>query len=62
MIKILEDKVGQFLPGCKCPVKWGIDVQEQEPLGELPAAFFFQNVLQLHQQRSITLRVDNLAL
>jgi hypothetical protein len=29
----------------------GIVVQGQDPLGELPAAFFLQNVLQLHQQR-----------
>ena len=25
--------------------------QEQDALGDLPAAFFLQNVLQLHQQR-----------
>jgi len=37
--------------GCKCPVSWGIVVQEQDPIGELPAAFFLQNVLQFHQQR-----------
>jgi len=29
----------------------GIVVQEQDPLGEIPAAFFLKNVLQLHQQR-----------
>jgi len=29
----------------------GISVQEQDPLGELPEAFFLQNVLQLHQQK-----------
>jgi len=29
----------------------GIVVQEQDSLGELPAAFFLQNVFQLHQQR-----------
>jgi len=32
-------------------VSRGIVVQEQDPLGEFPAAFFLQNVLQLHQQR-----------
>ena len=31
-------------------------------LGDLPAAFFLQNVLQLHQQRWVILRVDSLAL
>jgi len=41
----------RFLPGSKCPVSRGIVVQEQDPLGELPAAFFLQNILQLHQQR-----------
>ena len=61
-IKILEAQVGQFLLGCNCPVSRGIVVQEQDPLGDLPAAFFFQNVLQLHQQRWVILRVDSLAL
>ena len=51
VIKILGAQVGQFLLGCKCPVSWGIVVQEQDPLGDLPAAFFLQNVLQLLQQR-----------
>jgi hypothetical protein len=37
-------------------------MQERNPLGDLPAAFLLQNVLQLHQQRSIILRVDSLAL
>jgi len=46
VIKTLEAKEGQFLLGCKCPVSRGIVVQEQDPLGELPAAFFLQNVLQ----------------
>jgi hypothetical protein len=32
-------------------VSRGIVVQEQNRLGEFPAAFFLQNVLQLHQQR-----------
>ena len=30
--------------------------------GDLPVAFFLQNVLHLHQQRSIILRVDSLVL
>jgi len=49
VITTLEAQVGQFLLGCKCPVSRGI-VQEQDPLGDLPAAFFLQNVLQMHQQ------------
>jgi len=62
VIKTLEAQVGQFLLGCKCPVSWGIVMQEQDPLGDLPAAFFLQNVLQLHQQRRIIIRIDSLAL
>ena len=62
VIKTLEAQVGQFLLVCKCPVSWGIVVQDQDPLGEFPAAFFLQNVLQLHQQRWVILRVDSLAL
>ena len=37
--------------GCKCAVRLRIVMQEQESLGEFPAAIFLQNVLQLHQQR-----------
>ena len=62
VIKTLEAQVGQFLLGCKCPVSQDIVVQEQHTLGDLPAAFFLQNVLQLHQQRWVILRVDSLAL
>jgi len=51
VIKTSEVQVGQFLLGCKCPVSRDTVVQEQDPLGELPAAFFLQNVLQLHQQK-----------
>ena len=51
VIKTLEAQVGQFLLGCRYPVSRGISEQEQGPLGDLPAAFFLQNVLQLHQQR-----------
>jgi len=62
VIKILEAQVGQFLLACKCPVSRNIVVQEQDTLGEIPAAFFLQNVLQLHQQRLLIIRVDSLAL
>jgi len=62
VIKTLESQIGQFLLGCKCPVSRGIVVQEQGPLGDLRTAFFLQNVLQLHQQRLVILRVDSLAL
>ena len=61
VIRTLEAQVGQFLLGCKCPVSRGIVMQEQDALGDLPAAFF-QNVLQLHQQRWVILRVHSLAL
>ena len=37
-------------------------MQEQDPLGEIPAAFFLRNVLQLHQQRRTIFRVDSLSL
>jgi len=46
-IKTLEAQVGQFLVGFKCPVSRGIVLQEQDPLGDLPAGFFLQNALQL---------------
>jgi len=42
VIKTLEAQVDQFLLGCKCPVRRGIVVQEQDPLGEIPGAFFFK--------------------
>ena len=58
VIKTLGAQVGQFLLGCKCPVS---REQEQGPFGDIPAAFFLQNVLQLHQQRSVILGVDSLA-
>jgi len=52
VIKTFEAQVGQFLQGCKCPVSRGTVVQKQDPHpGDLPAAFFLQNVLQLHHQR-----------
>ena len=37
-------------------------MQEQDRLGDLPAAFFLQNVLQLHKQRRVIFRVESLAL
>ena len=61
-MKTLEAQLGQFLLGCKCPVSRGIVVQEQSPLGDLPAVFFLQNVLPFHQQGLVILRVDSLAL
>ena len=41
VIKTLEAQVGHILLGCKCPVSRGI-VQEQDPLGDLPAAYSFK--------------------
>ena len=61
-IKTLEAQTGQFHLGCKCPVSRGIVVQEQDPLSDFPMVFFLQNVLQLHQQRSVILHVDSLEL
>ena len=49
MIRSLEAQLGQFLLGCKWPVSRVTVVQEQDPLGDLTAAFFLQNIL--HQQR-----------
>ena len=40
VIKTLEAQVRQFFLGCKCPVSRGIFVQEQDLLGDLPAALF----------------------
>ena len=58
VIKILEAQVDQFFLGCKCPVSRSIFVQEQDPFGDLPAVFFLQNVLQVHHQRWVILRVE----
>ena len=41
VIKTLEAQVGQFLLGCKWPVSRGSVVQEQDPLGDLPAVGVF---------------------
>jgi len=62
VIKKLKSQVGQFLLGCRCPVSRDIFLQEQDFLGDIPPEFFLQNVLQLHQQRWVVLRVDSLAL
>ena len=62
VIKKLEAQVGRFLLGCKCPVRRDIVVQEQDQLGDLPAAFFLQHVLQLHQQCWVIHRFASLAL
>ena len=62
VIKTLEALVCQFLLGCKRQVSRGIVVQEQDPLGDVPAVFFLQNVLQLRQQKLIIFRVDSLVL
>ena len=37
--------------GLQVPDEQGTVIQEQDLLGELPAAFFLKNILQLHQQR-----------
>jgi hypothetical protein len=62
VIKIMEAQVRKYLMDCKCPVSRGIVVQEQDHVGDLSAALFLQNILQLHQQRLVILRVDSLAL
>jgi len=52
VIKTLEIQVGQFFLGCKSLVSRDIVVQERPLwLPSRPAAFFLQNILQLHQQR-----------
>jgi len=62
VIKTLEAQVGQLLLDCMCPASRGVVVQEQDLLGDLHVPFFLQNVLQLHQQRWVILRVDSLTL
>jgi len=49
VIKTLEAQVGLFLLGCNCPVSPDNIVQEKDPFGDNPAAFFIQNVRQFHQ-------------
>ena len=62
VVKKIEAQVGQFLLGCKCAVSRGIFVPEQDRHFELPAAFFLQNVLKLHQHRCVILRVHSVTL
>ena len=47
----MEAKIGLFLLSYKYPVSRGTVVQEKDPLGDLPATFFLQNILKLYQQR-----------
>ena len=56
VINTMEAHVGQFLLGCKCSVS-----RSARRFDDLPAAFFLQSVIQLHQQRWVKLRVDSLA-
>jgi len=42
VIKTMDAQVGQFLLGYKCPVSRSIAEQEQDPLGDLPAAVSFK--------------------
>jgi len=42
VIKRVEAQVDQFLLGCKGPESRGIVAQGQNPLGDLPVAFFLQ--------------------
>jgi len=46
-----DQDIGSPSSGLQVPGEPGIVVQEQGPLGDLPAVFFLQNVLHLHQQR-----------
>jgi len=48
--------------GMQVPGEPGHCRARTRPLVELAEAFFLQNALQLHQQRCVILRVDNLAL
>jgi hypothetical protein len=61
-----ENKLGAQETGSPGrPVSSGLQVpgeQEQGNLGDRPATFSFQNVIQLHQQKLLTLLVDRLAL
>ena len=64
MVKILEAKVSQFFCRVEMPGEPWHCRARTTPTGELPAelAFFLQNVLQLHQQRCVILRVDRFSL
>ena len=62
VVQTLVVQVGQFVLVCKCLVSRGIVVQEQDHLGEIPVEFSLQNILQMHQERWLILRVDCLSL
>jgi len=63
VIKTLESQVGHFLLGCKCPVSRGIVVQEQDPLGDLPAAGVFRSKCPaIAPPEMSNTRVDSLAI
>jgi len=51
-----------FARACASAMSRDIFVQGQENLDEFPAEFSLQNVLQLHEQRLLILRIDSLAL
>jgi len=66
-----ENGVGdQDIGSLDRPVSCGLQVPGEpghrrartSPLGDLPVAFFLQNIFQLHQQRWVILRVDSFAL
>jgi hypothetical protein len=58
----MEYQVGHFLLCYKYPVSRGIVVQKTRPPWWNSRGFFFSNVLQLHQQRWVILRVYSFAL
>ena len=65
VIKTLEAQVDQFLLGCKCPVSRGIVVQEQEQdhIGDLPAAGVFPSKCpSITPAEIVILGVDSLTL
>ena len=53
VIKTLEDQVGQFLLGCKCPVSRGIVVQGQDNPGDLTTDSIFKHALNINQSLSL---------
>jgi hypothetical protein len=64
-MKTLEAQVGQFLLGCKCPVSWGIVMQEQDSFGNLLACGVYPSKcpsIAPAKMRSVILCIDSLAL
>jgi hypothetical protein len=47
----LESLVSQFLLGCKCLVSRDIFMQEQDHLGDIPAAFFVKGMFDTYVDR-----------